>query len=69
MTKSTCILDLVLSSQPQLISGVLVIPGMLDYEGMTFQLILLVNRLPGNLYKQKHLWCKKRRGQSEAAVI
>ena len=25
---------------------------------------------PSKLYaKQKHLWCKKRRGQSEAAVI
>lgn len=38
--------DLVLSSQSQLISDVLVIPGMSDYETVKFQLNLLVKRLP-----------------------
>ena len=36
-TKSTHILDLVLSSQPQLISYVSVIPGMSDHEAVNFQ--------------------------------
>ena len=35
-TRSTYILDLVMSSQPQLISDVSVIPGMSDHEAVNF---------------------------------
>ena len=49
-TRNACILYLVLSSQPQLIYDVLVIPGMSDHEAVKFQLNLLVKRLSGNLY-------------------
>ena len=41
-TRSTHILDLVLSSQPQLISDVSVIPSMSDHEAVKFQLNLSV---------------------------
>ena len=51
-TRNACILYLVLSSQPQLIYDVLVIPSMSDHEAVKFQLNLLVKRLPGNLYRK-----------------
>ena len=53
------ILDLVLSSQPQLISDVSVIPGMSDHEAaVKFQLNLSVKRLPGNQYRKVYQYHK-----------
>ena len=49
LTRNACILYLVLSSQPQVIYDVLVIPGISDHEAVKFKLNLLVKRLPGNL--------------------
>ena len=49
-TRSTHILVLVLSSQPQLIFDVSVITGMSDHGAVSFQLNLSVQRLPGNQY-------------------
>ena len=51
-TRSTHILDLVMSSQPQLISDVSIIPGMSDYEAVNFKLNLSVQRLPGSQYRK-----------------
>ena len=51
-TRSTHILDLVMSLQPQLISDVSIIPGMSDYEAVNFQLNLSVQRLPGSQYRK-----------------
>ena len=47
-TRNACILYLVLSSQPQVIYDVFVIPGISDHETVKFQ----VKRLPGNLYRK-----------------
>ena len=57
-TRNTHILDLVLSSQPQLISDVSVIPGMSDHEAVKFQLNLSVKRLPGNQYRKVYQYHK-----------
>ena len=53
-TRSAHILDLVLSSQPQLISDVSrsVILGMSDHEAVNFQLNLSIQRLPGKQYRK-----------------
>lgn len=58
-TRNTHILDLVLSSQPQLISDVLVIFGMSDHEAVNFQLNLLVERLPHNQYCKVYQYHKE----------
>ena len=57
-TKSTYIFELVLSSKPQLISDVSVIPGMSDHETVTFQLNLSVKGLPGNQCRKVYQYHK-----------
>ena len=47
-----------------------IMPTIMLHMQFVYDLLFLMTRLQVNVYaKQKHLGCKKRRGQSEAAVI
>ena len=51
-TRSTCTLDLALSSQPQLVLGSYsYLIAMSDHEAVNFQLSVSVKRLPTNIIK------------------